>query len=206
MHFHQQWTRVCIPHLKICTCGSDPLSPLSLLKHTAHTLCSCPLFHLHIYSVSIYKCRWECDCEGKDISLWWDRDYENLVKRHDQIFELNIWLQLCTFIWKFAGNVFEPTENGVANMYWWFFSAVLNSVLKSLYENGKHSCILFTVCRTMFRHCMKMHTLICLHLSQHCTALPSPCPCFSQHSVNSTPRVWLLLSDGHMMGEEPLPL
>lgn len=35
------------------------------------------------------------------------------------------------------------------------------------------------------------------------SALPSPCPAFSQLSVNSTPLVWLFLSDGCMPGAAP---
>jgi len=38
-----------------------------------------------------------------------------------------------------------------------------------------------------------MHTIICHHLSQCCTALPSPYPGFSWHSSS---MVWALLSDG----------
>ena len=43
-----------------------------------------------------------------------------------------------------------------------------------------------------------MRAILCHSLSQHCTALPSPHPAFSPHSVHSTLMVWLLLSDGCM--------
>ena len=80
-------------------------------------------------------------------------------------------------------------------IYFFFFGAILKPVLKFLYQNGKHGCIFFAVHRTVFSQCIKMHTIICHHLSQHCTALPSLCPGFHRHHINSTLMVWLLLTD-----------
>lgn len=69
----------------------------------------------------------------------------------------------------------------------WMFSSVLKLILKFLYQNRKHSWVfLFAVHRTMFSQCIRMHPIICHHLSKHCTA-PSPCPGFSSDSADSFP-------------------
>lgn len=54
-----------------------------------------------------------------------------------------------------------------------------------------------------------MHTIVCHHLSQRCTAIPSPCPGFSQHSVNSTQEDLVVAEQwvcalGPLCGEELL--
>jgi len=55
--------------------------------------------------------------------------------------------------------------------------------------------IFFTVHTTVLSQCIKMHNVICHHLSQPCT-VPSLCPGFSWGNVNSTLMLWLLLSSG----------
>jgi len=77
-----------------------------------------------------------------------------------------------------------------------FFSAILKPFLKFFHQNRKHSCIFFTVPKTVFSQSIRMHTIICHNLSWHCT-VPSLCPDFSSDSVDSTLTVWLLLSDGY---------
>lgn len=68
--------------------------------------------------------------------------------------------------------------------------------LKFLYENQEQGCISFTVYRTVFSQCIKMHKLNCAYLltylALHCTL---PLPAFSQDSVDSTLMFWLLMSD-----------
>ena len=49
--------------------------------------------------------------EVRGISLWSERVYKSLVKRHDQILDCNS----IHSIWKFANNVILLTENGPAN-------------------------------------------------------------------------------------------
>ena len=51
------------------------------------------------------------DCEMRDISLWWEKSYKSLIKRHDQILDCNS----IHSIWKFASNVLMLIENGFAN-------------------------------------------------------------------------------------------
>ena len=70
-----------------------------------------------------------------------------------------------------------------------------HSVILFFKCSGKHDCIFFTV----FSQCINMHTIICHHLSQHCAALPSLCPGFSQRSANCALSLWLFLSDGHVL-------
>jgi len=70
--------------------------------------------------------------------------------------------------------------------------------IHSVWKIGSHIFISYlysAVQGTVFSQCMKMHTVMCHHLSQHCTALPSPCPAFSQHSVNSALTGQLLMSN-----------
>jgi len=70
-----------------------------------------------------------------------------------------------------------------------FFFAILEPVLKFLYQNEKHDYgFFFPVHRPAFTQCIKMHKLVCHNLSYHCMA-PSPRP-------GSSPVVWLALSDG----------
>lgn len=82
----------------------------------------------------------------------------------------------------------------------------MKPIVKFFYQNRKQSCVLFAVQSTVFSHCIEMCTAICHRLSQYCTALSSPCPCFSQHSVNSALTFWVLLSNGCMPGATPLYL
>ena len=59
-------------------------------------------------------------------------------------------------------------------------------------------------CSSLFwAPCIKMHTIICHHLSQYCTTVPSLCPAFSQHDVNIALTIWLLLSNQCMPGAAP---
>ena len=50
------------------------------------------------------------------------------------------------------------------------FLSILKPILKFLYHNGKHGCVFFAVHRTVFSQYIKVHKLICHHLSWHCTA------------------------------------
>ena len=78
-----------------------------------------------------------------------------------------------------------------------------DSIFKFLYQNWNHSRVFFAVQSPVFRH-IKMHTIICHHLSQHCPALPSFCSAFHWHSISSALTVWLLLSQEHMRGKSHL--
>ena len=85
------------------------------------------------------------------------------------------WISDCNSIhsiWKCAGHVFMLTKNGVANTNRWLFLALLKPILKLLYQKWKHSCIFFTLQSTAFSQSIKMHTIICHHLSQR----SQPCP------------------------------
>lgn len=113
------------------------------------------------------------------------------------------WISDCNCIhsiWKLAGSALRSTQNNVANINWWFFFAILKPVFKFQNQNEKLSCVFFAFWSPVFSRCIKMHTSICRHLSQDYTVLPTPCPAFSQHSINSTLTVWLLLSNGCVPG------
>ena len=103
-------------------------------------------------------------------------------------------------IWKSADHIFVSTENGLSKHKLKIFFAILKPILKFLYQNGKHGSVFFAVQGPLFSQRIKTHTAMRHHLSQHCTALPSLCPAFSWHSVNSMLMAWLLLSDGNMSG------
>jgi len=107
--------------------------------------------------------------------------YKSLVRRHEQTFELNIWLQLYKFDLK---NVFMSDENGVENITKKkiFFFAVLSPILKFLLSKQKTRLHVF---------CCSQNCVICHTLSWHCT-VPSWCPDFSSASINSTLTGWLL--------------
>lgn len=108
-------------------------------------------------------------------------------------------------IWKFAFDVFISTENGVSNINWLFFWSILKPLkrfqglkrIKFLYQTRKHGCV-----SLQFRAlCLVSVSKLFAVSSQHCTALPSPCSGFSQHSFSSalTDCCW-------EMGECPWPL
>ena len=89
------------------------------------------------------------------------------------------------------------------------FSALLKSVLRFLYQNGKHSCVFFAAHRTVFSPCITMHTIICHHLGWHCPAR-SLCPGSSPDSGNCTPWFGCCVLcvhaqgwPGHLVAEEP---
>lgn len=108
------------------------------------------------------------------------------------------------------------TENGAANVKQKTnkqkkhdFSALLKSVLRFLYQNGKHSCVFFAAHRTVFSPCITMHTIICHHLGWHCPAR-SLCPGSSPDSGNCTPWFGCCVLcvhaqgwPGHLVAEEP---
>jgi len=95
-----------------------------------------------------------CNCEVWAISLSQDRAYRSLVKRRDQIFELNVSLQFCRFYMKNCRSCIYAD---------WLWS------LKFLYQNWKHSCIFFTVHRAVFSQCIKMPKIVCHNFRQQCT-------------------------------------
>lgn len=72
------------------------------------------------------------------------------------------------------------------------FLSMLKPTLKFFSQTWKNSCIFFTVQSPVYIQCIKVHTIICNHLSWYWPALPSPCPGFCYHSLNSTLTVWLL--------------
>lgn len=41
-------------------------------------------------------------------------------------------------------------------------------IFKVLYQTGKHGCIFSAVQKTVFSKCIKIHTIVCHHLIQHC--------------------------------------
>ena len=88
--------------------------------------------------------------------------YKILVKRHNQISELNIWWQLYTFNLK---NVFMLNENRVANIQKKIEkkTSILKPVLKFLYQNWKHGCFhifLFTgLCLGNVSKCIKLFAI-----------------------------------------------
>lgn len=88
------------------------------------------------------------DCEVMDVSLWQERDYESLVRRHDQVFDCNC----IRSIREFADNILMLTKNShkQAKILIFFFLAVLKAILKFLYQKGKCGCTFFAVHRAMF--------------------------------------------------------
>ena len=124
--------------------------------------------HMHCQKVTAWI---RCDCEVKNIFLWLDRSHERLVKRHNQHFlELNVWLQLQKI----------PPENSQVRYLRWlkkesqiyqntnFFSHLETySQISSLKQKARLH-IFFTVHRTVFSQCTKMHEIIC-----HTLSLPS---------------------------------
>lgn len=112
------------------------------------------------------------------------------------------WRSDCNFmhsIWEFAGPVFMLTEKAVADIprKMMIFWAILKSIVKFLYQNGKQSCIFFSVYRTIFSQCIKMHNIIChIELAQHCASL---CPSFNPDRDDRRLVVCLFLSND---GEE----
>ena len=63
-----------------------------------------------------------------------------------------------------------------------FFLATLKPILKSPYQNRKHGCIFFSVHGTVFRQCIKMHTIIChnLRITWFCVLA---CPLFKHQLI-----------------------
>lgn len=83
----------------------------------------------------------------------------------------------CSFthsIWKLVSNVID-----------FFFSAFLKPILKFLFQNRKHSWVSSTIHRAVFSQFIKMPTVICQNLCQHCP-VPAPCPSVSPGSVDHT--------------------
>lgn len=66
-----------------------------------------------------------------------------------------------------------------------FFFAILEPILKFLYQSWKHSYIFFSIHRTVFSQLIKMHELICHKLSWNCT-VPSPCSGFSPDGISDS--------------------
>ena len=101
------------------------------------------------------------------------------------------WVSDCSSIhsiWKFAGNVFMLTENGVANIqrsdgFFWCSS--------SLFSNREHGYVLFAVHRTAFSQCIKMHTIICQN-----TVLLLPHVPVSAKAVPIAQQYLAVVSDG----------
>jgi len=108
------------------------------------------------------------------------------LKRHDQIFELNIWLQLYTFHLKFFRLCIYVYWKWSCKHKLMTFFVILKPILKLLYESGRHGCIFFAVHTTVFGQCTKMHKIICHNLSKHCTA-PSSYFDFSPDNADCTP-------------------
>ena len=73
------------------------------------------------------------------------------------------------------------------------FSALLKPILKSLYDNRRHICILFAVHRDVFSQRTKMRNIICHHLGQHCTM---PHVSVSAQTVLLTQCCVVVVSDG----------
>ena len=102
--------------------------------------------------------------------------------------------------WKSAGNVFLYQLKMVLETLTDYFFAILKPIVKLLYQTRNHGCIFFTVQSTVFHLRIKMQTVICRHLSQHCMALPSPCPDVSQHSINQLLMVVVCWAPGACLG------
>jgi len=145
------------------------------------------------------------------MGVWlWRKGYFSLVRQglwksgRDMIRFLS-WISDCNsvhFCWKFADKVFISIENDVINKNWFFFFN-LETFLKFLSQNKKHGYIFFTFESPVFSQCIKMHTLSPHHFNQYCATFPSPCPGFSQDSINSEPAVRLLLSSECLSGATP---
>lgn len=108
------------------------------------------------------------------------------------------WMSHCNSLystWKFAGNVCVSTENGVTNINWWLFQQTWTLFSNSFIKTES------TAARSSLFRSLYL-AVICLHLSQHCP--PGALLVFSRHSVNSTPVVRLLLSNGCVPGAAPL--
>lgn len=79
------------------------------------------------------------------------------------------WLSDCgsiTFIWKFVGNIFIPTESGVTYINSWFFflqsCSLLSNSSKKKKKKGKQGCIFFTAPRTCLGNASKCTQLLAI--------------------------------------------
>lgn len=127
-----------------------------------------------------------CCCEVRDISLWQESCYKCLVKRHDQIFIVTLYVPLKIHVMYLWGLKMEVQINKKKN--WCFFQQSWDYMF-------------FAVHRSVFNQCTKIQKLICHNLSEHCTAC-SPFPSFSSDVVHSA--VWLVLRGRAAQQEEPL--
>lgn len=116
------------------------------------------------------------------------------------------WLSDCgsiTFIWKFVGNIFIPTESGVTYINSWFFflqsCSLLSNSSKKKKKKGKARLHLFHCSQDLFRQCIKMHTIVSHNLNYYCTAW-SPCPGFSPDRVDRTPMCGCCWAAGVSLG------
>lgn len=68
-----------------------------------------------------------------------------------------------------------------------FFSETLKSILKFHYQNRRYIYVFFffSVHRTVFSQCIKVHKIICHNLSWHCN-VPSLYPSFSPYKADCT--------------------
>ena len=87
--------------------------------------------------------------------------YKSLINRHDQIFELNIWLQFSTFQLKKIYLCWMEMELQTLNLSSQSWNKFSNSFIKT------ESCIFFLVHGAVLRQCIKMHKIICHYLSCH---------------------------------------
>lgn len=123
--------------------------------------------HMHCQKVTAWI---RCDCEVKNIFLWLDRSHESLVERHDQNFlELNVWLQLHTFHLKIHrwGTYVDWKQNHKYTKILIFFSS-WNLFSNFFIETESKAAYVFTVHRTVFSQCAKMHEII-----RHTLSLPA---------------------------------
>ena len=102
----------------------------------------------------------------------WSEGYFSLVRESGTETWQNLslsWRSDCNSahsIGKCSSNISIWTENGVtiAKKIDFFFE-ILKPILKSIYQNGKYSCIFFTVDRTVLSQHIKIHEFICHNLS-----------------------------------------
>jgi len=165
---------------ELSRCSSEVVDEILLLCFILENSCS----QLCILPKAMAWMR--CDCEVRDTSLCQERAYKSPVDKHDQIMDCN---SVCS-IWKFTPvNLvdFDSVDLHQLKMELQIkksiFLAILQSVLKFIYQSRKHGCVFSSIHRTVFSQYIKIHTLPSFELAPHCIL----CPGFSPGGVNSAP-------------------
>lgn len=92
-------------------------------------------------------------CGVRDISVWEDRTYKSLVKRHQFLKLTDVFHQ------KLVGNMFILTENEVTNKLLIFQKTILKICCHSFIKLKNKAAYFFKI---VFNQYAKMHKIVCL--------------------------------------------